>query len=287
MTDASLAVPSGGQQAATDAAELRDLVHQALDRAGVDAPTRPATAKLTADQADLVVDLLAGFESRRAILEWEQKLVIQTLGQLPDAWYAETAADAPTLSALLGEPWGPIEDFDPGLAQEIRRGIVASDLLPAFHAAHTEFRWAAVERVDHLDDEGEGDDPDPIDPEAQEYPLMRPAFGELAGHQRETLGQLLAGFKNPDRLLVWAVQVIGGTYAELEAEAAVQPYFEGPLREHLLNPRAGERDTFVRESWAAEYLLPAFNRAAAQLAARAQEVTARATDYDTTTASIS
>lgn len=287
MTDGVLAALSSGQQAADDAADLRRLVHQALERAGVDAPTRPATAKLTSDQADLVVDLLDGFTSRREILEWGQRLVIQTLGQLPDEWYSETAADAPTVSALLGEPWGPVGEFDRDLAREIRRGIVANDLLPAFHAAHQEFRWAAVERVDHLDDEGEGDAPEPIDPEAQEYPLMRPAFGELAGHQRETLGQLLAGFETPDRLLVWCVQVIGGTYAELAAEDAVQPYFEGPLRAHLLNPRAGERDTFVRESWAAEYLLPAFNRAAAQLAARAQEVTASGTDYDSTTASIS
>jgi hypothetical protein len=259
---------------AADADALRREIHRALNRAGVDAPTRPALAKLTHDQADLLVDLLEGFEDRRAVLEWQQQVVIQTLGQLEDYWFTRTATDAPTVSALLGAPWGPVESMDRDLAAEIRRGMVAKDLLPAFVEAHRVFRWSAVERVDHLDDQGDGEAPDPVDPAAQEHPLMRPAFGELHGQQQETLETILDGFSSVDRLLVWTVQVVGSSYAELDAETASAPYFERPLRRHLLEP-TDARDRFVRRSWAAEYLLPAYNRAADQLAQRAAEVTAR------------
>ena len=253
---------------------LRTEIHEALATAGVETHTRPATAKLGHDQADLLVDLLAGFSSRQEILEWQQQLVIQTVGQLEDEWYTRTAADAPTVSALLGEPWGPCDTMPPELAVEIRRGMVAKDLLPAFHAAHEVARWAAVERVDHLDDNADGDDPDPIDPQAQEYPLMRPAFGEIAGQQASALEALLDGFESAEGLLAWTLRVVGASYAQIERETVTRPYFEKTLRRRLVGTEPDPRDQFVRESWAAEFLLPAFNRAADALGQRAQEVTA-------------
>jgi len=227
------------------------------------------------------VDLLAGFGSRREILEWEQELVIQTVGQLRDDWYTRTASDAPTVSALLGEPWGPCDRMEPELALEIRRGIVAKDLLPAFHAGHEIARWAAVERVDHLDDDRGDDAPEPIDPRAQEYPLMRPAFGQMAGQQETSLEQLLEGFDSAESLLAWALQVVSASYAKIERETVTAPYFEQPLRRRLVGT-PGEQDRFVRESWAAEYLLPAFNRAADALGQRASEVTAGETYHGDT-----
>lgn len=263
-----------GPAQGTDLEALRRRIHDALESAGVDSPTRPASAKLTHDQADLLVDVLAGFDSRREILEWEQELVIQTVGQLEDSWYTRVAADAPTVSALLGEPWGPCKTMPSELAVEIRRGIVAKDLLPAFHAGHEIARWAAVERVDHLDDDGEGDAPDPIDPQAQAYPLMRPAFGEIAGQQEAALEQLLEGFDSAESLLAWTLQVVGASYAQIDRETVTAPYFELPLRRRLVGTEPSDKDRFIRESWAAEYLLPAFNRAADALGQRASEVTA-------------
>lgn len=254
--------------------DLRHEVHASLQDAGVESPTRPASAKLTHDQADLLVDLLAGFSSRREVLEWEQELVIQTVGQLEDDWHTQIASDAPTVSALLGRPWGTCDEMRPEIALEVRRGIVAKDLLPAFHAAHQVARWAAVERVDHLDDNADGDDPDPIEPQEQQYPLMRPAFGEMAGQQQTALNQLLEGFASSEQLLTWGLQVVGASYAEIERKTVTQPYFEVPLRKRLVGTEPTERDTFVRESWAGEYLIPAFNRAADALAERTTEVTA-------------
>ena len=255
-----------------DAQALRRDIHRALADAGIDTPTRPATTKLTEDQADLVVDLLAGFDDRREVLEWAQELVIQSLGQLQDSWFPETIVNPLTVSVLLEEPYGPVEEISPEVAVEIRRGMVANDLLPAFHAAHRLFRWAAVERTDHLDDHGDGDDPDPIDPSAQAFPAMRPAFGELHGQQQEALDALLEGFGSEERLLLWTLQLVGSSYAEISREDAVAPYFEREIRSHLLEPTDLE-DRFIRESWAAEFLLPAFNRAANELAQRASEVT--------------
>lgn len=290
MTDAVVADSLGDalellQEASNDASghedatpvvpeDLRHEVHSALQEAGVDTPTRPASAKLTHDQADLLVDLLAGFSSRQEVLEWEQQLVIQTVGQVRDEWYTQLASDAPTVSALLGRPWGTCDDMNPEIALEVRRGIVAKDLLPAFHAAHEVARWAAVERVEHLDDNADGDEPEEIDPQAQQYPLMRPAFGELAGQQERALAQLLAGFDSAEGLLTWALQVVGASFAEIERETVTQPYFELPIRDRLVGKEPTARERFVRESWAAEYLLPAFNRAADALAERTTEVTA-------------
>jgi hypothetical protein len=260
---------------AWDGDRVRASLHERLENAGIDHPTRPATSKLTHDQMDLLVDLLEGFDSRRDVLQWQQDLVIQTVGQLEDSWYSRTAANAPTVSALLDEPWGTTEEMPTELAREVRRGIAAQDLLPAFHAGHEVARWAAVERVDHLDDDGDEDEGiDPIDPRAQEYPLMRPAFGELHGQQAAALEDLLEGFETPEDLLAWSHRVTSASYAQIERETITTPYFEQPLRERLLGTDPTDEDRFIRESWACEYLLPAFNRAADALGKRAQEVTA-------------
>ncbi|WP_256288789.1 hypothetical protein [Halobellus inordinatus] len=254
--------------------DVRDRLHARLEEAGIDHPTRPAMSKLTHDQMDLLVDLLEGFETRHDLLQWQQDLVIQTVGQLEDSWYSRTAANAPTVSALLGEPWGTTKEMPPALAREVRRGIAAQDLLPAFHAGHEVARWAAVERVDHLDDDADDDEIEPIDPQAQQYPLMRPAFGELHGQQEAALSDLLEGFEAPEDLLAWAHRVTSASYAQIERETVTAPYFETPLRERLLGTAPTGEDRFIRESWACEYLLPAFNRAADALGKRAQEVTA-------------
>jgi len=257
-----------------DAARLRRQLEKALPDAEEEPLVRPAMAQLVQDQGDLLIELLEGFGDRRALLEWEQRVVIHTLGQLEDEWYAEIACNAAAISRLLGREWGPADAPEPYTARETRRGLAANSLLPAFHGALKVFRWAAVERTDHLDDEHEGEAPEPITPERQEYPGMRPELGQLAEQQRRTLESLLDGFDSEDELLVWSQQLQGSTYAEISAHAAAEPYFERPLRQYLVRTEADERARFVRRSWAAEFLLPAFNRAADALADRAAEVTA-------------
>jgi hypothetical protein len=272
------AARAGGEiqrdQPPVDAARLRRQLEDSIPDAEEEPLVRPAMARLVQDQGDLLIELLEGFGDRRELLEWQQRVVIHTLGQLEDEWFAEIACNAAAISRLLGREWGPADAPEAYVARETRRGLAANSLLPAFHGALETFRWAAVERVDHLDDEHDGDAPEPITPERQEYPGMRPELGQLAEQQERTLVAFLDGFDSEDELLVWSQQLQGSTYAEISAHAAAEPYFERPLRQYLVRTEADARARFVRRSWAAEFLLPAFNRAADALADRAAEVTA-------------
>jgi hypothetical protein len=260
-----------------DPEQLREQLRAALPDPESDPAVRPALVQLVRDQGDLLVELLEGFGDRGELLEWMQELVINTLGQLSSEWYSRVASDAPTVSALLGRPWGESEGFSELRAREIRRGLLANDILPACHAALETFRWSAVERLEHLDDENEDDPPEPVDLERQAFPAMRPELGQLDEQQRETLAALLEGFGDTEELLIWCHQLQGASYAEITPEAATTPYFERPLRQYLVGSRTDARARFVRRAWAAEYLLPAFNRASAALAERAAEVTATET----------
>ncbi|MFB6367996.1 MAG: hypothetical protein ABEJ00_00030, partial [Gemmatimonadota bacterium] len=206
-----------GLEDAVDGEALRQRLLEALPDPRDEPAVRPALVQLVADQGELAVQLLEGFGDRGELLEWQQEVVIQTLGQLPDGWFPRVAADAPTVSALLGRPWGVADGFAPDRAREIRRGLVANDLLPAFHSALETFRWAAVERLEHLDDQNEGDAPDPVDPRRQQFPAMRPELGQLDDQQSRTLGDLLEGFDSSEELLVWCHQLQGASYAEIPA----------------------------------------------------------------------
>lgn len=258
----------------SESGSLRDRVDDLLAVTHDDAPIRAAMNKLAADQMDLLVNLLEGFESRRELLEWQQDVAIHSLGQVDDEWHTRTACDAPTVAALLDEPWGTSAGYDAETALEMRRAFAAKSVLPGFHAALREFRWSAVERVEHLDEESDQDKEPVENPETQQYPAMRPELGELDIRQEWALTTLLDGFDDADELLLWSQQVAAASYAEIDAETVSRAYFERPIRRYLTGSETDSRARFMRESWAAKYLLPSFNRAAASLATRATEVAA-------------
>jgi hypothetical protein len=227
---------------------------------------RPALAKLSSDQVDVVADLLDGFETRSEVIRWMGDVTVRSIGSLEDKWFADLATDSGAMSALLGRPWGTLdpEAFSPSTAREVRRGIAAKDLIPAIQRSHHEFRWAASEYYDDPDRE------EPPDPGKQKHPGMRPALSALDDRLDWALDRLLAGFADPEAFLVWGQTVISGTYAELDADVVEGAYFELPVRHRMLTAEPKAR--FFRESWAAEFLLPGFNRAASRAAARATEV---------------
>lgn len=261
--------------------DLEDRLSGMLEQL-TDAPARPAAAKLSTDQARVIVWLLDGFDDREEMLSWMQSLVIQSLGALEDDWYADVASSSVLVSAMLDRPWGTMrEDFDdlpPNFAAELRRGVVVEDLLPAFRQAHRDFRWSAGERVEFLDEESENDDAIRVDPREQQYPAMRPSLGQLAERMEWALSKLLEGFENPDALLLWVQSVTAIVHAEVDEEAIQGAYFETPVRDHLLGE--GDEAEFFRTAWAAEFLLPAFNRAAREVAERAGEVIAGEQEAD-------
>jgi len=268
----------------------RERVEDALAAVGSDTPIRAAVGKLSSDQAMLLVDLLDGFDSRRELIEWQQDMAIHSLGQLDDEWFVRSAFDSPTVSALLGRAWGQSDGFDESTAEEIRRSFAAKYILPAFHDALRTFRWSAIERVEHLDDEVDNDRTPIENPDRQQYPAMRPELGELNDRQEWALSALLDGFENGEGVLIWAQQVTAASYAEIDSETVTRAYFERPIRRYLTGANGDqERARFMRESWAAKYLLPSFNRAAASLASRSTEVASNSEggDYDNMTGSIS
>jgi hypothetical protein len=228
---------------------------------------RPALAKLSSDQVDVVADLLDGFETRSEVIRWMGDVTVRAIGSLDDEWFADLATDSGAMSALLGRPWGTLdpETFSASTAKETRRGIAAKDLIPAIQRSHSEFRWAASEYYDEV----ESVDQLP-DPGKQKHPGMRPALSALDDRLEWALDRLLNGFADPEAFLVWGQTVISGTYAELDADVVEGAYFEMPVRRRMLGESPKAR--FFRESWAAEFLLPGFNRAAARAAARATEV---------------
>ena len=257
---------SGLTPSDTDSARTR--VHNTLADAPVE-EGRPALAKLSADQSEVLADLLDGFETRRDVLHWMQSVTLHTLGALDDDWYQDVGADVGMMSALLGRPWGEFDpsDYSERWATEVRRGLAAEDLLPAARQAHREFRWNAVEFYDDPDHETE----DPPDPSKQQHPGMRPALSSLDERMEWALSRLLDGFEDGDEFLAWGQRVIALTYAELDADVVRDAYFEVAMRRRMTD-RTDPRARFVRESWAAEYLLPGFNRAASRAASRSAEV---------------
>jgi hypothetical protein len=267
----------------------RERVEDALAAVGSDTPIRAAVGKLSSDQSMLLVDLLDGFGTRRELIEWQQDMAIHSLGQLDDEWFVRSAYDSTTVSALLGRPWGQSDGYDASTSEEIRRSFAAKFVLPAFHDALRTFRWSAIERVDHLDDDVD-DDRTPIEnPDLQQYPAMRPELGELNDRQEWALSELLDGFEDGEEVLIWAQQVTAASYAEIDSETVTRAYFEKPIRRYLTGDNGDkERAQFMRESWAAKYLLPSFNRAAASLASRSTEVAANSEDdYESGNGSIS
>jgi hypothetical protein len=265
-------------------AALEDYLEDMVDQL-TDSPTRPAASKLATDQARVMVWLLDGFDDRLEMLAWMRELAVQSLGRLPDEWFATVAADSTIVSAFLGEPWGTlrqdgIDDLPPEFASEIRRGMVAKDLIPAFRSAHREFRWSAGERVEFLDDESQNDEAPRVDPSDQMYPAMRPSLGQLSERTEWSLATLLEGFGSRDELLLWTQSTVAIVHAEVDEEDIRQAYFNKAVREVMLEDSARAR--FMRTAWAAEYLLPAFNSAIYEVSERAGEVIAEEGEGDQT-----
>jgi hypothetical protein len=275
------------EDASDDVEELAEEFREILrgpGRSAPDAALRPALAKLVDDQSRAVARMIVGFGSRRDLLEWLQSLTVRTLGELDDEWYPTAASRPNVVAAMLrGRPWGVSSGFSPRESKEIRRRIAASKVLPACHEAIRAFRWNAVERVDHLDESDESDAAPVNDPTEQRYPAMRPALRELQRSQEWALDELLDGFGSGDAILMWSSKVAEASYAMVDAETLEGAYHERPIREAMLGDVAAEEiagvdparyAAEVRLSWAAEYLLPAFNGAARAVASRSEEVQA-------------
>lgn len=244
------------------------LVDDILADAPTDDRGRVALSKLSTDQLSLLGALLDGFDSRADVLRWMQEVAIHSLGQLGDGWFLEQITDPLVVSALVDEPWGPIDPAkaEPATRTNLRRDIAAKDLIAAFHDANRSFRWSATE---YYDDE---DHADGIDLDAQTAPAMRPGLAGLQERAAWALDQLLAGFADVDAFLIWGQYVVRTTYAEIGRATIRDAYFdEDGVRAWMTSP-ADPMAAFYRETWAAHFYLPGLNRAAARVGSRTVEI---------------
>jgi hypothetical protein len=257
MTEARARVPS------------RDRLLDAVP--DVDQTTRPALAKLCQDQLDLLRSFLEGFESREALLRWSQDAVIGTLGHVDDGWNTEVAMSRSDLATLITsnerDVWGDGDPPELETAEVYRRAMAATDLIPACRAAARKMRWSATEYVNDANDVLQPE------PDVQSHPVMRPALSELAQRQEWALDRLLAGFDDLDDLQAWIMAANQATYAELDEDLSRDLFHEAHTRDLLVtSPDDHRHGPFFRESFAAKYLLPAFNRAARELSDRSGEL---------------
>lgn len=236
---------------------------------------RAALQKLTSDHVDLVRSFVEGFDSRREFVRWGQRAAVLTLGELSGEWVAERAFSGLDMSVLVTSSarrrWvdEPSELYPLDRAADIRRGVVASDVLPACSSAVRRLRWSAVEYVSDEDDTLQPD------PEVQEHPAMRPALTETHDRQRWALDRALEGFDSLDALTVWGQRLVTASYAEIPNDLVTRitvDEAETTRRYLVVQPEDEDHGPFFRESFAAAYLLPAFASAAREVADRAGEL---------------
>jgi len=241
------------------------------DYPDLDRHTRPALAKLADDQHTVLLEFVEGFGDRRELLEWSQRAIVATLGELEEEWATDLAMSRSDLSVVITSDrrnaWVDDEPPTPSAAATYRRALAAEDLVPAFRAAYRKMRWNAVEYVNDDDDDLQPD------PSIQKHPAMRPALSEMSERQEWALERVLDGFDDQDQLMSWVLRAVEASHGELDGDLAADLYSETHTRRILvLDGDDHQHGPFFRESFAAVTLLPAFCRAARQLSERAGEL---------------
>lgn len=241
----------------------------------VDAPSeshRPALEKLVADLKELERDLLTGFDTRREVLVWLQKLSVRTLGQVPDEWFrrmsegfvgAVEGRERVLLSILLTED-RRVRDLDDDRVRRARSRVSSMTVRPSLHRAVRHLRADAGEYVD--DERGSTSR---HDPNKQRYVAMRPALNELEGRQRMVLFRFLDGFASEQAVIEWTGDVEVATHGEIDGDWTTRVVSEQSTLRMLLSDAPG--DERARETVAAHFLLPAFNAGARDLYGRSIE----------------
>lgn len=206
---------------------------------------RPALVSLTADQREVIDELVDGFDSRGEVLVWGQKTSVRTLGRLDDRFFRAVAMRPDVLDAFCGD-----ED-----RHRFRRGMMADrKLTEAMHDAYHSLRKQAHEYLDEFD---EGYQPNP---EEQEFIAMRPSLTEQDALQRQCVQQALDGFGDRDSVRQWVHKLREATEGTIPPEfVRVACYLPTAYR-----PLVGDYDDELknrvsRETLVAKFVLPYCN----------------------------
>jgi hypothetical protein len=229
---------------------------------------RPALVTLTRDVRRMQADLLAGFDNRRAVLSWCQRLTVRTLGTLGDDFYRELSrqfrgSEEGVLLAAFLTPAARTRDLDEDVARELRERLLARRLDPAFRTA---FRHLRKDAGEYIDEAGDGDAHDPT---RQQHLAMRPSLTEIDEYQADALDRLLDGLADTSEILDWSKVLVLATHGEVERDFLARCYLEGSTQALLTGTDPVDRRG--RELFAAYHLLPRFNAGVRDLAGRAGE----------------
>lgn len=186
---------------------LRDALDGATpsEQAGVERvrSTLPSLPRLTLDvQEDVITNgLTSGFGSKRSVVEWEQKTIVRTLGELPEAFVRElgewivSSREPIGLAVLLDENARESDlaerlDTTAETVQDVvgrERTLLRQTIIdPAFERAYNRLRADATEHTDT-------NTSDRQDPTRQAYLSMRPGLNELDAWQEHALTYFLDG----------------------------------------------------------------------------------------------
>ena len=233
---------------------------------------RPSLVSLAIEIRELETELLAGLESRRAVLEWGQRVIVRTLGSVDDRVFEGLArhfgdaydGEGPLLGAMLASD-ARTHPLDDETARELRERFLATYLGPGFRSAFRTLRKGAGE---YLEPAQEGD---AHRPDGQRWIAMRPSLSELDRYQRETLRAVLEGFSSSGEILEWSTAVTLATHGEATGDGFLERcYTENGTRELLLADDSASES--AREHFGAYHLLPRYNAGARDLAGRSGEL---------------
>lgn len=229
---------------------------------------QPALPTLTRNVRNTRERLLAGFESRRELIRWEQDLCVRTLGQVPQRFYEDIArafrsdADRALLAVLLQDGVDGIE-MPRDVARSERRRMAAYWVTPAFNSAFRNLRPNAKQYIeDAVDNEH--------DPTEQPHTAMRPALDELADWQDRALEAGLDGFDTVEAVLRWGDEVHLATHGEIPQDFITRCYIEQSTRKVLLGTAPGAARE--RELLCAHFLVPHMNAGIREMTKRAGEL---------------
>jgi hypothetical protein len=229
---------------------------------------RPALRAFTSDYRQIEDELLAGFASRRALLEWLQQVAVRTLGKLSQDWFEEMGHQFNSLESTdrtLMASLVPTSDSNvsQAAATQVRERLAATTVRPAFHRAFRRLRDDVGEYIDASENAEH-------DPDRQRFVAMRPALDELERDQQSALEDCLSGFDSRAAILRWGDDVELATHGEIDAGFITRCYTEPSTASILTGD--DEQARHARELFVARHLLPTFNQGVRDLTVRAGEL---------------
>ena len=232
--------------------------------------TQPALRTLQVNQRELLVGgdrvdhgLRDGFPTLRSAIEWRQRAIARTMGNLSEKFpTADLLRDRTLATALVVGPERERladDPLDPRVARGYRRLLERRRVRPACNSAYNRLRRQAGEYLQDSDVA-----PEKVDPRQQDHVAMRPTLERKDREQAAALDRLWGGFDGEDELLDWIHDLDEPSNGAIPSGLAAQLCRDETARRYLLGDDLEgadiERARRWREHFAAVVILPAFVR---------------------------